>query len=142
MTGPVLATRPDIDSGSVLPELRKPPITKMQLVKYAGASGDYNLIHTDDETARTVGLDGVIAHGMLSMAFLGEYLCWLAGPESVRRLSVRFNEMVRPGDTLTCRGGVKERTTGNAGSRLQLEVWAENQRAVRVTVGEGEVEIT
>ena len=142
MTGPVLAARPDLDSGSVLPDLRKPPITKMQLVRYAGASGDYNLIHTDDETARTVGLDGVIAHGMLSMAFLGEYLCWLAGPDSVRQLSVRFVEMVRPGDTLTCRGRVKERSSGNAGSRLQLDVWAENQRAVRVTVGEAEVEIT
>jgi acyl dehydratase len=144
MTGPVLAARPDqdLDSGSLLPDLRKPPITKMQLVKYAGASGDYNLIHTDDETARTVGLDGVIAHGMLSMAFLGEYLCWLAGPESVRRLSVRFVEMVRPGDSLTCRGRVKERTTVDTGRRLQLEVWAENQRAVRVTVGEAEVQIT
>jgi acyl dehydratase len=132
----------DLEKGSVLPDLRKPPITKLQLVKYAGASGDYNLIHTDDETARTVGLEGVIAHGMLSMAFLGEYLCWLAGPESVRRLSVRFNEMVRPGDTLTCRGRVKERTAANAGSRLQLEVWTENQRAERVTVGDAEVQIT
>ncbi len=144
MTGPVLAARPDrdLDTGSILPELRKPPITKLQLVKYAGASGDYNLIHTDDETARTVGLEGVIAHGMLSMAFLGEYLCWLAGPESVRRLSVRFVEMVRPGDTLTCRARVTERTTGDAGRRLQLEVWAENQQAERVTVGEAEVDIT
>jgi acyl dehydratase len=144
MIGPVLAARSDqeLDRGSVLPDLRKTPITKMQLVKYAGASGDYNLIHTDDETARTVGLEGVIAHGMLSMAFLGEYLCWLAGPESIRRLSVRFNEMVRPGDILTCRGRVKERTTGSAGSRLQLEVWTENQRAERVTVGEAEVQIT
>jgi acyl dehydratase len=76
------------------------------------------------------------------MAFLGEYLCWLAGPESVRRLSVRFVEMVRPGDTLTCRGRVKERTTGNAGRRLQVELWAENQRAERVTVGDAEVDIT
>lgn len=142
MIGPGLAERPDLESGSDLPDLRKPPIAKLQLVKYAGASGDYNLIHTDDETARSVGLEGVVAHGMLSMAFLGEYLCWLAGPESVRRLSVRFNEMVRPGDTLTCRGRVKERTTSNAGSRLQLEVWAENQRAERVTVGDAEVQIT
>ncbi len=141
MIGPQLAERQDLESGSVLPDLRKPPITKLQLVKYAGASGDYNLIHTDDESARTVGLEGVIAHGMLSMAFLGEYLCWLAGPESVRRLSVRFHEMVRPGDTLTCRGRVKEQTTGNAGSRLQLEVWTENQRAERVTFGEAEVEL-
>src|ERR1700694_5319275 len=78
MIGPVLAARSDqeLDRGSVLPDLRKAPITKMQLVKYAGASGDYNLIHTDDETARTVGLEGVIAHGMLSMAFLGEDLGW------------------------------------------------------------------
>jgi acyl dehydratase len=143
MTGPVLAARPDqeLGGGSVLPDLRKPPITKLQLVKYAGASGDYNLIHTDDETARAVGLEGVIAHGMLSMAFLGEYLCWLAGPESVRRLSVRFNEMVRPGDTLTCRGRVKDRQSGGAVVRLQLEVWAENQRAERVTVGEAEVQM-
>jgi acyl dehydratase len=143
MIGPVLATRPDsdLDSGSVLPDLRKLPITKLQLVKYAGASGDYNLIHTDDETARSVGLEGVIAHGMLSMAFLGEYLCWLAGPESVRRLSVRFNAMVRPGDTLTCRGRVKDRTASDAVKRLRLEVWTENQRAERVTVGEAEVDI-
>ena len=143
MIAPVLAARSDrdLERGSVLPDLGKPPITKMQLVKYAGASGDYNLIHTDDETARTVGLDGVIAHGMLSMAFLGEYLCWLAGPDSVRRLSVRFVAMVRPGDTLTCRGRVKERTTNGAVRRLQLEVWTENQRAERVTVGDAEVQI-
>ncbi len=144
MIGPVLAARPDhdLESGSALPDLRKPPITKVQLVKYAGASGDYNLIHTDDETARSVGLEGVIAHGMLSMAFLGEYCCWLAGPESVRRLSVRFVEMVRPGDTLTCRGRVGEHTAANSGRRLQLEVWAENQRAERVTIGEAEVQLT
>jgi acyl dehydratase len=144
LIGPVLAARPDeeLERGSALPDLRKPPITKLQLVKYAGASGDYNLIHTDDETARSVGLEGVIAHGMLSMAFLGEYLCWLAGPESVRRLSVRFKEMVRPGDVLTCRGRVKERSRGDAVVQLQLEVWAENQRAERVTIGEAEVEIT
>jgi len=144
MIGPVLAARSEqeLEGGSVLPDLRKTPITKLQLVKYAGASGDYNLIHTDDETARRVGLEGVIAHGMLSMAFLGEYLCWLAGPESIRRLSVRFVEMVRPGDTLTCRGRVKEQTVGNAGRQLLLEVWAENQRAERVTVGEAEVQIS
>src|SRR5205814_10420860 len=109
MTGPVLAARPDqdLDSGSLLPDLRKPPITKMQLVKYAGASGDYNLIHTDDETARTVGLDGVIAHGMLSTASLGEYLSWLAGPEPVRRLSARFVARARPRAGRTWRGPTK-----------------------------------
>jgi acyl dehydratase len=131
----------DLRPGQPLPELRKDPITKVQLVKYAGASGDYNLIHTDDETARRVGLDGVIAHGMLSMAFLGQYLCWLAGPESIRRLSVRFTEMVRPGDILTCKGRVTSGGRESGSPVATLEIWAENQRGERVTAGEAEVAI-
>ncbi|TMC39804.1 MAG: dehydratase [Chloroflexi bacterium] len=131
----------ELSAGSALPELRKDAITKLQLVKYAGASGDYNLIHTDDETARRVGLDGVIAHGMLSMAFLGQYLCWLTGPESIRRLTVRFVEMVRPGDVLTCRGRVKAKELEVDGQRVTLELWTENQRARPVTTGEAEVVI-
>jgi acyl dehydratase len=132
----------DVSPGTVLPELRKEPITKMQLVKYAEASGDHNLIHTDDETARRVGLDGVIAHGMLSMAFLGQYLCWLFGPEAVRRLRVRFHAIVRPGDTLTCCGLVKDVNARDAGRRVRLDVWVQNQRRDRVTAGDAEVEVS
>jgi len=123
--------------GEELPPLRKEPVTKVQLVKYAGASGDYNLIHTDDETARRVGLDGVIAHGMLSMGFLGQYAASLAGPARVRRLRARFQAMVRPGDELTCRGVVR----AVEGGRALIELWAENQRGEKVTTGEAEVEI-
>jgi len=143
MTEQVLLDRAaaDLHPGSPLPDYPLEPVTKTQLVKYAGASGDYNLIHTDDETARSVGLDGVIAHGMLSMAFLGRYCCWLTGPESVRRLSVRFVAMVRPGDTLTCRGRVQDVTMSNGMRRMTFEVWAENQNAERVTLGDAEVEI-
>ncbi len=112
-------------------------MTKVQLVKYAGASGDYNLIHTDDETARRMGLDGVIAHGMLSMGFLGEYAAAIAGPQQVRRLKVRFGAMVRPGDELTCGGIVRRVEDG----RAVLELWAQNQNGDRVTTGEAEVEI-
>jgi acyl dehydratase len=111
-------------------------VTKVQLVKYAGASGDYNLIHTDDETAREAGLGGVIAHGMLSMGFLGEYVAAVAGPAAVRRLKVRFAAIVRPGDELTCRGVVREHRAG----RVVLDVWAENQRGEKVTSGEAELE--
>lgn len=144
MSEPILLDQAhaDVHPGSPLPDYRHQPITKVQLVKYAGASGDYNLIHTDDATARSVGLDGVIAHGMLSMAFLGHYLCWLTGPESVRRLSVRFVAMVRPGDTLTCRGRVKGVTMSNGVRRVGLDVWAENQNAEPVTVGDAEVQMT
>ncbi|TME45307.1 MAG: dehydratase [Chloroflexi bacterium] len=143
MSSPVTA-RPqirDLSSGTSLPELRKEPITKQQLVRYAGASGDFNLIHTDDETARQVGLEGVIAHGMLSMAFLGQYLCWLSGPESVRRFEVRFVGIVRPGDVLTCRGRVKSVASKSADHEVLIQMWAENQRGEQVTVGDAEVMI-
>jgi acyl dehydratase len=126
-----------VKPGDALPDLRKEPVSKVQLVKYAGASGDYNLIHTDDETARRVGLDGVIAHGMLSMGFLGEYAAAIAGPRNVKRLKVRFAAMVRPGDVLTCRGTVKAVENG----RATIELWAENEQGDKVTTGEAEVEI-
>src|SRR5215813_6001642 len=105
-------TMPAIDwasltPGQELPPLMKPAITKKQLVMYAGASGDFNLIHTDVETAREVGLPGIIAHGMLSMGFLGQYAGELIGDLGfVQRLRVRFSGMVFPGDVLTCRARV------------------------------------
>ncbi|HLZ81280.1 MAG TPA: MaoC/PaaZ C-terminal domain-containing protein, partial [Ktedonobacteraceae bacterium] len=58
--------------GKLIP-LVKPPITQEQLQRYAEASGDHNPIHLDEEAAHHVGLDSVIAHGMLSMAFLGQF---------------------------------------------------------------------
>lgn len=126
--------------GESLPSLVKEPVHKVQLLKYAGASGDYNLIHTDVETAREMGLGDVIAHGMLSMGFLGQYLTTLAGPEGVRRLKVRFQAMVRLQDVLTCRGIVKELGPVDGGRQLALlEVWAENQKGEKVTAGEAEV---
>ncbi len=123
--------------GDELPPLRKEAVTREQLAAYAAASGDHNPIHLDDEAARQVGLDGVIAHGMLSMGFLGEYAAAVAGPARVRRLKARFAAMVRPGDELTCRGIVRAVEDGVA----LIEVWAENQRGEKVTTGEAEVEI-
>ena len=75
--------------------------TVEQIAAYAEASGDRNPIHLDDEFARSVGLPGVIAHGMLQMGLLAR----AAGdPRRLRRLSCRFAGMVRPGDTVTFRG--------------------------------------
>jgi acyl dehydratase len=129
-----------LQAGQQLPPLAKPPVSKTQILRYAGASGDDNLIHTDVETARERGLDGVIAHGMLSMGFLGHYLTHLAGAGATRRLSVRFVGMVRLGDALTCCGTVDSTTPQQDGSLLAiLEIWAENQHGERVTVGDAEV---
>ena len=75
--------------------------TKEQIAAYAQASGDSNPIHLDVEFARSVGLPGVIAHGMLQMGLLAR----VAGePHRLRRLSCRFAGIVRPGDTVTFRG--------------------------------------
>ena len=79
--------------------------TREQIAAYAQASGDHNPIHLDDEVARSVGLPGVIAHGMLQMGLLAR----VAGePGDLRRLSCRFVGMVRPGDTVTIRAEERE----------------------------------
>src|SRR5215467_12997521 len=87
----------------------KPPITQEQLRRYAEASGDYNPIHLDEQAAKLLGLDSVIAHGMLSMAFLGQFvkqqIADIPGAR-IEHLKVRFHNMVRLGDTLTCHGKV------------------------------------
>jgi acyl dehydratase len=125
--------------GDEIPPLGKEPVGKLQLLRYAGASGDDNLIHVDVETARAVGLPDVIAHGMLSMGFLGQLLTDYAGPGAVRRLQVRFARMVRLGDRLTCHGVVTAVAPAADGAQVGLKVWAENQRGERVTEGEAEV---
>ena len=116
-------------------------ITQAQINAYAEVSGDHNPIHLDAATARSVGLDGTIAHGMLSMAFLGQLVTdWsAAAPEPngwLARLRVRFQAMVRPGDTLICRGVLVD---GSEAGRQSLQIWAENQHGERVTHGEAEM---
>ncbi len=76
--------------------------TKQQIAAYAEASGDSNPIHLDDEFARSVGLPGLIAHGMLQMGLMATVAADAAGgPEKLRRLYCRFAAMVVPGDTVT-----------------------------------------
>jgi acyl dehydratase len=132
-------------AGESLPSLQKPPVTREQLQRYADASGDHNPIHLDDEVARRVGLDGVIAHGMLSMAFLGQFITQQLQPipdAYITYLHVRFNSMVRPGDVLTCLGTVQERAQEEAGrERVSITCRIENQRGDAVTSGEAIVSL-
>jgi len=76
--------------------------TTDQIAAYAEASGDHNPIHLDGEFAKSVGLPGVIAHGMLQMGLMATVAADAAGgPERLRRLYCRFAGMVEPGDTVT-----------------------------------------
>src|SRR5258708_27323014 len=109
-------------TGELLSPVVKPPITDEQLNRYADASGDHNPIHLDEEAAHRVGLDSVIAHGMLSMAFLGQFInshiAAIPGAY-IEQLQVRFANMVRLGDTIAFYCIIKGRTSaGGIGTHL------------------------
>ena len=104
---------------------RRVTFSREQIAAYADASGDHNPIHLDDGFARSVGLPGVIAHGMLQMGILATVAAEAAGgPDNLRRMSVRFAGMVVPGDTVTFRA-----TPDGEG---KLELSAVNQRGEAV----------
>ncbi len=114
--------------GTTLPELVKGPITKMDLVKYSGASGDFNPIHTIEEFAEQAGLGGIIAHGMLSMAYVGQVITDFAGVDAdLVDFGVRFRAMVRPGDKVICKGTVSKVEEKEDGEYVYLQVVAETE---------------
>jgi acyl dehydratase len=114
--------------GDELPPITKPPITTRQLVMYAGASSDYNAIHYDDPFARASGFPSVIAHGMLSMAFLGELAAGFAGgPAALLRLGARFRAVTFPGDVITCSGTVTDKRVHDGVPTIELKLTARNQ---------------
>lgn len=115
-----------LKEGQHLEPLTKKPITKVQLVKYAGASGDFNPLHTDDEFAQKIGMDGVIAHGMLVMGFLGEYIMELAGDKAEpSRFRMRFGAVTKPGDQITCSATVERVYEQDNHRYIDLELKAE-----------------
>jgi acyl dehydratase len=132
-----VSPRQPLVPGAPLPEVSQ-PVERLALVRYAGASGDFNRIHWDEEFARSTGLPGVIAHGMYSMAVAARAVSALAGdPRAIRRLKVRFSAMIRPGQTLTVRG----RVARVDGDRATVGFWAEDEHGERVlSKGEAELE--
>ncbi len=82
-------------------------LKRTQIVQYAGASGDYNPLHTDEVYATKIaGYPSVFAHGMLTMGLTGRAVAGLVGAESLLRFGVRFTAQVWPGDILTVRSSV------------------------------------
>ncbi len=84
----------DVEKGTELPA-RSYRVTRLDLVKYAGASGDFNVIHWNERVARSVGLPNVIAHGMFTMAQAGRFVTeWAGDPGAVTEFGVKFSAMV------------------------------------------------
>jgi acyl dehydratase len=106
-------------------------VTQEQINAYAEAAGDPNPIHLSPEFARSVGLPGTIAHGLLEMGILAEAVArWAGGYDRVLRLTCRFSKPLLPGETLTCSGRVV--AVGDPEGTATLEVGAASSRGERV----------
>jgi acyl dehydratase len=124
--------------GDALPPVAH-TIRRADLVRYAGASGDFNPIHWNQEWATSVGLPGVIAHGMFSMAVAARLISVFAGdPAAIKRLRVRFSAMIQPGQTLTVAGEV----AAVDGKQVSVRFWGDDEAGNRVlSKGEAELEL-
>src|SRR3954468_14904396 len=105
-------------SGGVGMTLVVGPLTRTDLVRYQGASGDFQPIHHDEGFAREAGLPAPLSLGMLQAGFLATWATDRFGAGNVRAFRVRFAARVFPGDTLTCDGAVTARRTGDGGEAL------------------------
>jgi acyl dehydratase len=125
----------DIAIGTQMPTLVKGPLVKLQHVIYAGASGDFNPLHTDDDFARAVGMkDGVITHGMLIMGFVGQAITGWIPKKYLKRFAVRFAGMTKPGNTITITGTVTDKRNQGGENLITCEVVAVDETGdVKVT---------
>lgn len=130
-----------LNVGDAIPTLVKPPITRTQLALFAGASGDHNPIHLDDAEAKAGGLPGVIAHGMLNMAFLGQVLTGWVPPSAVRKFGTRFAAMAFPGDVITLKGVITAKREDGGEKLVDLDLTAENQKGDKLLVGSATVAV-
>jgi len=127
----------DLQPGAAIPQVRITP-DKYLTVRYAGASGDFNPIHIDEEFARAVGLPGRILHGLWTMAQVARAQTEAAGgPEHLKRLSVQFRGMGMPEQEVLVSGTVRELADG----RAVIDTVAEQGGNQIIRNAEAEIEI-
>jgi acyl dehydratase len=125
-----------LKAGDPLPELQLPPISRLDLALYCGASGDHNPIHVDVDFAKSAGMPDVFAHGMLSVAWLGRLVTNWVPQSAIRSLDVRFAAITQVGERITCTGEIAE-TFEHAGQRLaRLHIKTSNELGQIKVTGE------
>ena len=127
----------DIKAGTDMPQFSSGTVDRTMLALFAGASGDHNPIHLDDEKAREGGLPGVIIHGMLMMAILGRAVTNWVPQSHIKKFSTRFAAMATPGDEIICSGKV----AAINGSIAELELVAQNQSGKTLLNGLASVDL-
>ncbi|MBN8193181.1 dehydratase [Bacillus sp. NTK074B] len=128
-----MTTLQSVQIGESLPLVELAPVSRIDLIKYAGASGDYNPIHTIDDEALKLGLPGIIAHGMWTMGNVSKLFCPYYEEGFIQDYSVRFKGMVMLNDVITLRAEMLDRQD----NLLHFNVSAINQ--AEKTVIEGKV---
>ena len=124
-----------VEVGMEIPPLVKHPST-CQLVKWAGASGDLYEIHYDKDFAQAAGLPGVIVHGRLKSAFLGQLLTdWIGDEGIVEKIAVRHRGMDFPGQQMLCKGKVTKKYSENVKLLVECQVWTENPSGEKTAPG-------
>ncbi|WP_172372098.1 MaoC family dehydratase [Sporosarcina jiandibaonis] len=121
----------ELKVGESLPEIQLSPVTRLDLIKYAGASGDFNPIHTIDEEAKNAGLPAIIAHGMWTMGSLAKLFTPYVADGFIQDYSIRFKGMVFIDDILTLKASLTEKDS----KELTFTVAAVNQHEKDVVNG-------
>ena len=126
----------DINVGDKFSETVVENLTRTQIVQYAGVSGDYNPIHTDEIFAtQAAGYPSVFAHGMLTMGLTGKMLTNLVGDGNLKKFGVRFTNQVWPGDDLTSSAEIINIENKDEKALIELELFTKNQNNVVVLSG-------
>jgi acyl dehydratase len=117
----------DVVQGESLPVLEQGPVTRTHIVKYAGASFDFNPIHHDEEFAKRARSGGIIAHGMMIMGYLGKCATAYLGTAQFDRFTSRNLAITRPGDVMIIEGRVEEKRPGRNGGTVRISLTAKNK---------------
>lgn len=113
-------------AGDALPAITLPPVSRIGLALYCGASGDHNPIHVDIDFAKKAGFPDVFAHGMLSMAWLGRLLTNWVPQDRIREFGVRFTAITQVGEVITASGTVTEVFEAGGERRARLAIQTAN----------------
>jgi len=136
----------DVEVGSEITPLAKIATTRM-LVQWAGATGDFNPLHYEDDFATTMGVGAPIVHGALKRAWLGQLMTdWIGGEGRLKKMSCQYRGMDYPrkmktidepldGETWWCRGKVTGRYEDGDDHMVECEIWVENGKGERTTPG-------
>ena len=116
----------DVAEGDAAPEIRH-ELNRADLVRYAGASGDFNPMHTDEISAQAAGLPSVFGHGMFTAGLLGTALTSYVGAGNLRNYRMRFTKQTWPGETLVTSVTVAGKRTEGDTSLVELECAVVNQ---------------